>query len=110
MIQGVIDFEKAIHDRENNPDSEAMLKENLQHFAGQRKQVYSLLMKGVKLNSAMASQRYNVFHLPSAIRDVRRGLNLSGSKHRIVCGWMKDENGKRIKMKEWWIELETAEK
>lgn len=104
MIQGVIDFEKAIHDRENNPDSEAMLKENLQHFAGQRALLYSLLLKGVRLNSAMASQVYNIIHLPSAIRDVRRGLNLSESKYRIVWGWMKDENGKQTRLKEWWLE------
>lgn len=105
-----INWEAAIHLRENSRDNEEHLEEHLEHFAGQRRQVFSLLLKGVKLNSAIASQMYNIIHLPSAIRDVRRGLIQSGSKHRIVCGWMKDENGKRIKMKEWWIELETAEK
>lgn len=104
--QLIIDWEAAVHRRENNVDSESILKESRDHFVGKVKTAYDLMKNGVKLNCYNAITRHGIGHLPSVIRDMRTALNVSKSKYSIKWAYERDSDGRQLRTKIYWLELE----
>jgi hypothetical protein len=64
------DFESIPHKLENNKFSQAHLDENRHKYRGQAALVFSLLMKGVYLDSDTAKEQYGIHHLARRIGDL----------------------------------------
>jgi len=102
-----IDWEAALHRRENSPENESHLKLHRDHFVGRVRTAYDLMSNGVKLNCFTAMTRHGIGHLPSVIRDMRTALNLSKSRYSIKWAYEKDEFGKQLRTKIYWLEIEN---
>lgn len=59
-----------IHDRENNSDSELILKANKERFSNQCRIVYDALLRGEKLTTASALIKYGIGDLRRRVKDL----------------------------------------
>lgn len=101
-----VDYTSVLHKRENNPESEAHLKENKFHFTGQCAVVLSLLMKGVVLSSRSAMLQHNIGDVHRRIGELKIALQKTNSKLKIEDRWVKNEKGRGHK--EWFISTTVA--
>ncbi len=68
ITQPEVDF--TIHERENNLESEAILKYNHHTFSKQCRTVFEALMRGERLTTTGALIKYSIGHLPRRIKDL----------------------------------------
>jgi hypothetical protein len=117
FIQQEIDWEKAVHVRENTPENERHLNENRYHFTGQAAVVLSWLQKGLKVNSLFA-QKNNITDLQRRIGDLGEfgGVDIDreytiapgGKVSRMLIYFLPENRIKFIKRgvipnkKRWW--------
>lgn len=100
-MENNVDYTDVLHKRENNPESEAHLKENKFHFTGQCAVVLSLLMQGVVITSRSAMLQHNISDVHRRIGELKEALRSSNSKLKIEDRWVKKESGRGHK--EWFI-------
>jgi len=81
------------HTRENNPESEAHLTENLAVFSAQCQKVLDLMLRGAKLSVYGAMVSYGISSLPRRILDLKQA-GVEG----IEDSWIKAEGKKRHKV------------
>lgn len=99
MSELQLDWTKVLHTHENNSVSQGVLEENRYHFTGQCAVVYSLLTRGLKLDTSSALLRLKIGHLPRRIGDLRaKGVPIvsepvirNGKKTRYVKYFLKPE-------------------
>jgi len=96
-----IDFESVPHARENNKFSQAHLDANRNRFRGQAALVYTLLMKGIRLDADVAREQYQIKHLGRRIADIG-----DCKKLKLVEGF---ENGQQIKSSAFHLSYSTSE-
>jgi len=97
FFSDVPDFNKVLHTRENNPESQAHLEANKYHFVGQCAIVYSLLKAGVVLSTRIGQLNYNIGDLRARIRD------LMDAGVRVDKVFEMDEKGKKTRFKKYFM-------
>jgi len=85
-----------IHEKENNPSSQAHFEKNKKHFSQQCKKVLQLLLDGKRLTVKSAITNYDIWSLPRRILDLREnGINIHDE-------WVDDKNGEN-KIKQYFL-------
>lgn len=69
-MQITIEQQFQIHERENNSDSELILKANKERFSNQCRIVYDALLRGEKLTTASALIKYGIGDLRRRVKDL----------------------------------------
>jgi hypothetical protein len=69
-MQITIEQQFQIHERENNSDSELILKANKERFSNQCNIVYEALQRGERLTTASALLKYGIGDLRRRVKDL----------------------------------------
>jgi hypothetical protein len=95
-MQITIEQQFQIHERENNSDSELILKANKERFSNQCRIVYDALLRGEKLTTASALIKYGIGDLRRRIADlIENGVDIQ-------------KETKEGRFKEYFIELKKT--
>jgi hypothetical protein len=94
MQQLALDF---THREENNYQSRKHLEENRERFSAQCKQVYDLLLSGVRLTVLSAITEYGISSLPRRILDLKEHFRREGIDVEIKDCWVKTDSKERYK-------------
>ena len=86
-----------IHEKENNPDTQSFLDENLDNFNGDVRKVFELMYRGIRLNGFMVVKEYSLD--PRRLRDA-----IAARPDVVKKAWKKDDKGKRLYV-EYWIDI-----
>jgi hypothetical protein len=93
-----------IHDKENNPSSQAYLDKNKKRISQQCLKVLELLMQGKRLTT-MNAPSYGILSLPRRIADLREKNGIFVDER-----WITPPNSS-VQIKEWFIsEITSGEK
>lgn len=94
LIQQEIDW--TIHEKENNPESQANLEDNKVRWSHQCKIIFEAMNKGIKVNNEepkvwddSINKLRKIGHLPRRIADIKDYLKKEGSNIIIEDGWLE---------------------
>ena len=91
MTQGIIDFDKAVHTRENNAFSESVLFDQYERLSNNCRVLYDALKRGERLSGVVIVTRYGMTEYRRRIKDLR-DAGVPIKEHKL-------ENG----CKEWYL-------
>ena len=91
MTQGIIDFDKAVHTKENNAFSESILFDQYERLSKNCRVLYDALKRGERLSGVVIVTRYGMTEYRRRIKDLRDA--------GLLIKEFKLENGS----KEWYL-------
>ena len=91
MNQGVIDFDKVVHTKENNAFSESILFDQYERLSKNCRVLYDALKRGERLSGITIITRYGMTEYRRRIKDLR-DAGVPIKEHKL-------ENG----CKEWYL-------
>ncbi|SED09532.1 Helix-turn-helix domain-containing protein [Tenacibaculum sp. MAR_2009_124] len=90
-MKTVVDFNRPVSRKENNPESQDNLDKNKKRFSKQCQKVYDALLRGKRLTTVSALLKYQIGDLRRRIKDLK-----DTHKINIKDKWVKTD-GSRYK-------------